>query len=69
MQLELSLPIAGKALTWRLYNALGQQLLKQENLVDQHSRYQLSLEELPKGIYFLEIEWEGQREVKPLVHQ
>ena len=69
VQLELSLPASGKVLTWRLYNALGQQLLQQEERVEQESRHQLSLQNLPKGIYFLEIEWEGQREVKQLVHQ
>ncbi|MGH1334992.1 MAG: M43 family zinc metalloprotease [Aureispira sp.] len=69
IQLELSLPVAGKVLVWRLYNALGQPLLEQKEVAQHQSRYQLSLEQLPKGVYFLEIQWDGQRQIKQILHQ
>lgn len=69
VQLELSLPVSGKVLTWRLYNVVGQQVLEIEKKGAKNNRYQLVLQTLPKGIYFLEVEWNGQRQVKQIVLQ
>ncbi len=67
MQLEVHLPESGKALTWRLYNAVGQELLQYQEVAERTNRYQLSLAHLPKGLYFLAWEWEGQRQVERLI--
>jgi hypothetical protein len=69
VQLALTLPSMGEVITWRLYNTVGQQLLQQQEQAAQTAIYQLSLEQLPKGIYFLEVQWEGQRQVQQIVLQ
>lgn len=67
LQLAVEFPVEGKALTWKLYNAVGQALLQQTEIAQQQNLYQLSLEQLPKGLYFLEMQWEGERQVKQVV--
>jgi hypothetical protein len=67
VQLEVRLPRSGKVLTWQLYNGIGQLLMQQRVVADAQSRYELSLTHLPKGIYFLAWEWEGERRVERLV--
>lgn len=68
-QLELTLPEANKMVHWRLYNGVGQTLLEQQVIAPKKSQHQLSLATLPKGLYFLAIQWEGQRQVQQvLVH-
>lgn len=69
VQLALSLPITGTPIRWRLYNTVGQPLLEQQEKAAQSAIYQLSLEQLPQGVYFLEVEWEGQRQVQQIVLQ
>lgn len=69
VQLALMLPTKGQPITWRLYNTVGQELLQQQEAAAQTDIYQLSLEQLPKGVYFLEVQWEGQRQVQQIVLQ
>lgn len=67
VQLAVDLPEGGQPLTWKLYNAVGQVLLQQKTVAQQKNLYQLSLEQLPKGLYFLEMQWEGERQVKQVL--